>query len=278
MERALVLDVTNSWTDKQEELLKKWYKESKAQNWKHLKASRHFGFMNNLLGVPVVAGVATAATASFGSIDTESKCTNNVVLQYIISVGLMILAILGAVNTFLKYSELSEKHTNSATRFRNFSNSIESELVLPRDDRLNGKIFIKQAQKRFNELIEICPVIPQWVDKSYKKHLDNMKLLECGDLDAVLINDINSPQTNKNEDNTKVSNDDSDDNSDNDDSDSDDSDSDNSDNDDSDSNSSSSNKNTLQTEVNQELERQKAMDRLERIETRSVINRFNNYF
>jgi hypothetical protein len=270
MEKALILDVTNSWTGTQEELLKKWYKESKAQSWKHLKASRHFAFMNNILGVPVVSGVAVAATASFGNIDTESKCSNNLVLQYIISTGLMILAILGALNTFLKYGETSERHTNAASRFKNYSNSIESELVLPRDERLNGKIFVKQAQKRLGELIDMCPVIPQWIDKSYNKHLKNIKTMECGDLDAILISDINSPKTDRKDD---VAEDDNTDNSDSD------SDSDNSDSNSNSSNdTSSSNKSNLQAEVDQELERKKALDRLERIETRSVINRFNNYF
>lgn len=265
MDDDLIYDNTrNSWTDTQEQLLKKWYKEATALNWKHSRTAQQCFFINRLVGIPTVIAVALVGTATFGGIDTSSKCNNNLVLQIVIGSVSIITAILMAVQNFLRLGEVGEKHNSASARYKNFCNSIESELVLPREERLNGKLFIKQAQKRFNELFEICPNIPQRVDKAYQKYINNMNALECGNLTDIIINDqkVVKDMMDKSIKKTAAEDDNS--------------------SDDTERTESTDKEDTsLQKEVDDEMKRFKAqedMNNMQRKRSMSTIDKFVNYF
>lgn len=280
MDYELIYDTRNSWTTTQEKLLQKWYKEAIALNWKHAKAAHQYFFIDRLIGIPTVAANAMTGTAVFLNLDTKGQCENDIIIQSVIGSIIILTAIFMAIQNFLRLAETGEKHNSSSARYKNFANSIESELVLPREDRLNGKIFIKQAQKRFNELFEICPSIPQRIEKSYKKHIKNMDSLECGDLTDIIINQQkivrsikskNADDDNTSDDNT--SDDNSDDNTSNDNSDI--------ENADDGSDSNSEYNKSLQKEVDEEVKRIRAherMNNMQRLKSYRTIDKFVNYF
>jgi len=267
MDYELIYDTRNSWSSTQEALLKKWYKEAMALNWKHSKAARNFFFIDRLIGIPTVATNAVMGTAVFLNLDTKGQCENNLYIQAGIGTIIILTAIFMAIQNFLRLAEIGEKHNSSSARYKNFANSIESELVLPREERLNGKIFIKQAQKRFNELFEICPNIPQNVEKDYKKYIKNVDALECGNLLDVIINEQKvvrdiSPDTDNDADSNNEA--DSDSNSDNEHADDDDSDD-----------------GILQKEVDDEIKRMKVEEnkiKLTKYNSFRTIDKFVNYF
>ncbi len=182
-------DINNTWSDSQESLLKKWYKYAQEFNWKHSRAARSYSYRDKVIGIPTVAILAITGTVIFLNIGMIGQNENNIILLSISGTITIIAAILVAIQNFLGLPELATKHNNSAAKYTGFANSIETELSLPRIERLNGKIFIKQAQKRFSELLEICPTIPGWIDKDYKKYMDRISSVDNNDLDEIIIND-----------------------------------------------------------------------------------------
>lgn len=204
MMQDLLQNVENSWTDSQIKLLKKWRKEAIGLVWKHNVAANSYSFWDTAIGIPTTILSTITGTAIFVSIDSQSQCSGKIEVQIIIGSAVILTAILSAMHNFLKYSELSEKHRNSANRFQAFVNSIESELVLKSIERMNGTIFIKQMQKRYSELVDTCPNIPskitsQYLSK-YSKH-EFEELLEIV-VDETSSDDLIKLQTKNRDDNT----------------------------------------------------------------------------
>ncbi len=176
----------NIWTKSQEELLKKWHTDSVAFVWKHTQAAKSFYLWDRILGLPTVIVNTITGTALFVSLYSQGDNNNNVILQSILGTIILVTAILSGMHNFLRYAELAEKHKNSANRFNSYTHSIETELVLRRAERVHPKIFLKQAQKRFAELIETCPNISDKIDKSYKNILQDK---EIKNLLKVIVDD-----------------------------------------------------------------------------------------
>lgn len=197
MEEALTTDTKKSWTDQEEKLLKKWHQEAIAFYFKHKLAARKYQFRDRALGVPTTMANAITGTAIFITLDDESRCYEDKTIQIIIGVILIISAILIAVQNFLSLAQNAEKHLNSANKYKSFANSIESELVLRREERLNAKIFIKYIQKRFNELYEICPNISNSIEKEYKKISKNSEVTFFSE---IIIDSSDSSDSNDSKD------------------------------------------------------------------------------
>jgi len=180
MERALI--VNNEWTDEQEELLKKWHKFAIESAWKHSEVAKTYFTRHRMIGIPSTVANAIVGTAIFAGIDDSSKCTQNITLQIILGTIVISVTVIMAVQNFLNLSQTAEKHGSASGRYENYASGIEAELVLPRDQRLNGKIFLKQAQKRLNELKEMCPNIPQSIEQKFNTIKKSDELAELREI------------------------------------------------------------------------------------------------
>lgn len=169
MEEALTENINNSWSEYIEDLLINWHAESLGYNWQHLKAAKSFSYIDRIIGIPTVIANTITGTTLFASLNQEAD--ENLIIHIVVGVIIMITAVFMAVQNFLRLSELSEKHRNAANKYKNFANSIETELALAVEERLNGKIFIKSAQKRFGELLDICPNIPEKIERQYNEFI-----------------------------------------------------------------------------------------------------------
>lgn len=264
MEEALTTDTKKSWTDQEEKLLKKWHQEAIAFYFKHKLSARKYQFRDRALGVPTTIANAITGTAIFITLDDESRCYRDKTIQIVIGVILIISAILIAVQNFLSLSQNAEKHLNSANKYKSFANSIESELVLKREERLNAKIFIKYIQKRFNELYEICPNISNSVEKEYRKISKNFEVTFFSEI--IIDDGENNSENNGNKDENKDKN--------------------NGENDDNTNGSEKSDKEkTLQEQIDEEVEIMKIKDELNKIQkdnlkssNRKKIDRFLDHF
>ncbi len=188
MQYPSVRDNQNSWSDSQEKLLMKWHTEAHAYNWKHSRAARSYFLRDKWLGIPAIASTAATGTAAFLNLDTRGQCSDNTIILSVVGSVMIVTTIVMALYLYLKLYALAERHNSSAARYKNFSDSVEAELSLPRFERLNGKIFIKQAQKRFDEYLDIYPNIPEWIEKDYRKYINRLSIANSGELNQIIIN------------------------------------------------------------------------------------------
>ena len=178
--------ITSTWTRKQEELCVRWHKQAIEYAWKHDAVAKSYYFWHRAIGIPTVATLGITGTGFFAVMDDRGQCGENKIIQICVGIVIIFTAIVSGIHIFLNLGQLSEKHTSMTMRLRNYANSLEAELAFPRNVRINGKIFVKQAQKRLGELTDTNLNIPSRFDKKYKKKLKNNEIEE---LLEVIIDD-----------------------------------------------------------------------------------------
>ncbi|HEV2451689.1 MAG TPA: SLATT domain-containing protein [Streptosporangiaceae bacterium] len=89
-----------------EQLLDDWYRRARESQFAHYEAARPLARANYELGVPVVALSAVVATSVFATFQAAASPV------YRITVGLITagIAVLSALQTFLRFDERAEKH------------------------------------------------------------------------------------------------------------------------------------------------------------------------
>lgn len=200
----LIYAPQNLWTQYHEKLLLKWREKGIAYEWQHKRSAELYERLNYIFGIISIIFTIITSASFLVNFNDDAKCSGN--LYYNISFGtlLIIASIFTSINTFFKYNEWAEKHKNCADKWRNYINCIDAELAFTKEERINGKIFMKQMQKRFNELIEICPNIPKYIQRKY----DNIDVKEkLNELNEIIIDDSIIKYTNEHTNDSNDTND-----------------------------------------------------------------------
>jgi hypothetical protein len=192
----LIYAPQNLWTTYHEKLLIKWRSKAIGFEWQHKRTAELYERLNYIFGFIAIIFTAITGASFIVNLNNQAQCDGDLTINIIFCILLILASISSAITTFFKYNEWSEKHKNCADRWRNYINNIDAELSFAKEERINGKIFMKQMQKRYNELIEICPNIPRYIQKKYV----NNKLTELSDViidDSIVkysANSSNSPK------------------------------------------------------------------------------------
>ncbi len=88
--------------------------------------------------------------------------------KYVIALLSLFTTTLTTVNKFLKYQESSTKHRLASQRFLELHRNITEQFLLPFSDRINGKQYISQVGRSFDQIIKTTPYPPEVV-KTRKK-------------------------------------------------------------------------------------------------------------
>ena len=122
---------------------------------------------NKWLGIPVVITTAAVGTAIFGTIQ------DNMGIELKIATGLLSLtaAVLSALQTTLKYSELAEKHKMAGARYAGMRRRLEMFILKYEDEPRKQQEAMKALEEialLFADLAEESPSLP---DKIYDRAL-----------------------------------------------------------------------------------------------------------
>lgn len=127
---------------------------------------------NKWLGVPVVITTAAVGTAIFGTIQDDPG------LPIKILTGLLSLlaAVLSALQTTLKYSELAERHKTAGARYAGMRRRLEMFILKYDDQPRKQQDAMKELEEialMFADLAEESPSLP---DKIYDKAVKEFQL------------------------------------------------------------------------------------------------------
>lgn len=108
-----------------ENLLRRWLKRARENNFAHYYAEHQLNNLHLLLGIPATVFAATVGTAVFASLENSAS------LWMKIGVGLIsiVTAILSGLQTFLRFSEKAERHRKTAVDYGSARRTIELHLV-----------------------------------------------------------------------------------------------------------------------------------------------------
>ncbi len=86
---------------------------------------------------------------------------------------LVCISVFGVIIEFMtkqkNYGDLSKVHIDVAKKYQNKSNDIREQLILPINERINGKKFTNEIKLFMSNMSDLSPSIPAKINKKYNK-------------------------------------------------------------------------------------------------------------
>jgi len=153
-------------TSEQKQMLEEWQDTFQLFLRGHYDAANRCERLNLWFGIPVVALSACVGTSIFSALGLESAPPPWA--KILVGCVSLLVAVLAALQTFLKYSERGEKHRIAGASFAALHKEIDQMLVLsPTDDHKLGAA-MTSLRTRWDELSKESPTIPPKIYARYK--------------------------------------------------------------------------------------------------------------
>ena len=149
---------TGTWTEQVEALLEDWRRRVYAAQSAHYASADRFRMLNYTVGVPAVIFSSVVGTALFAGLEKDSPRT------WLIASTSILAAILGALQTFLRFAERATLHATAADWYSAIRRDIEEILHLPVEDRGTPKDCLDEVRKEMNRAAQDSPELSarQW--------------------------------------------------------------------------------------------------------------------
>ena len=136
-----------------EQLLDDWYQRVRVTQVAHYVSADHFGKRKYLLGIPAVILSALVGTTVFASLQSQPELW----LQITVGLASVAAALLTSLQTFLGYSERSEKHRIAGAKYGAVGRELE---FLKTQTNIDTEIIAK-LKKELDVLAEESPNNPK---------------------------------------------------------------------------------------------------------------------
>jgi len=143
------------------DLLETWYKRAEACHRCHYLASHRYSRYNYMIGIPTILFTTIVGTSVFASLSTDSR---SVVATVIIGFVSIMAAILSSLQTFLGFSERSDRHRDAGIKYGTIGRKMElflNEFAIP-----TGQEAVA-LKKELDEIAAASPKIPLDILKSF---------------------------------------------------------------------------------------------------------------
>ena len=156
--------ISQPWTVEEENLLKKWGKDTHDLDDAHSRATIYYSKYNRYIGIP--SSIINTVLSS--TILGNSKYLDSVYMFFFIG-GLLVLSnILKNITDFyLKKQEYYANHKVASHEFSKLHNKICEQLVLKQTEREPPKVFIEYVRKKIDALKSEAPELPEHIFKKY---------------------------------------------------------------------------------------------------------------
>lgn len=139
------------------DLLRHWRFRVHRVQTGHYNAGRRYDRLHLLLGIPAIVVSAVVGTAVFASL---AATEDHVVITIVVGFLSLAAAVLASLQTFLKYSELAERHKLAGARFADLKHKIELIAVFQPLDSEALRAQLVEVEQRWETVREESPNIP----------------------------------------------------------------------------------------------------------------------
>lgn len=166
--------ISMSWNKSQELLLDTWAENAASYKWMHIKSSRYYNFVNDLITIPIIVlSSLSAMGAVFVINNSEGEIhRSNTIIEYIFAVANLIVATLSSVQKYKRFGETSERHRTAAVEYSKFYREIKLELVLDPKARDYAIEYSKNMKLAYDKLLSGSPEIPGHISKGFERIRD----------------------------------------------------------------------------------------------------------
>jgi hypothetical protein len=158
------------------DLIAQWHFRNHRVQLAHYESARRFERLHLWLGLPAIAFSTLVGTTVFA---TLSK-TTDLMVQVTIGLLSVLAAVLMGLQTFLKYSELAEKHRMAGAKFANLKHRIELLATLPPTTDSELREALAAIEESWSKLREESPTLPTQV----WRHIERTVSLEKSQLQS----------------------------------------------------------------------------------------------
>ena len=159
-----------TWTTYLEDLISSWADNALSYSWLNLHAESKYRNLNYLFTIPIVILSTIVGTINIGM---NSLFPPNLVQYGQIGTGSVgiFTGILGTLQNFFKYAQLSEAHRSCAIHWYKFYRQLKTELSLETICRKPAGEFFRAAKAEMDRLLDSSPYIPSDIIRKYSdKH------------------------------------------------------------------------------------------------------------
>jgi hypothetical protein len=154
------------WDESTEILLTEIADKALCYSWLYDKSYRSYKRSNQKLAIPVIV-ISTLIGAVTVSVSGYVPASYIAYTQAGIG-GLSIFnGILGTLNTYFRYAELSESHLNASNGWAKLYRNISIELKLARSYRKDIDVFYRDCRRDYDRLMEMQLTIPKNIIDSF---------------------------------------------------------------------------------------------------------------
>jgi len=175
-----------SWAGYLEDLIARWSDNALSYAWLHNKAEAKYRKLNYAFTIPIVILSTVVGTINVGM---NSIFPANLIQYGQLTIGGVgiFTGILGTLQNFFKYAQLSEAHRNAAIQWHKFHRALKTELALEAICRRNAGEFFRTSKAELDRLLDSSPYIPGDVVDKYTKQ-NNIELPDViGNLQKTLV-------------------------------------------------------------------------------------------
>ncbi len=142
------------------ELLQRWRFRVHRVQLAHYDAARRFGRHHLLLGLPAIILSTIVGTTVFASLGQFADKESIKLITVLVGLLSVTSAVFVSLQTFLRYSELAEKHRIIGARSTSLKHKIELLGTLPPKSKEELETILIQVEKEWAKLREESPNIP----------------------------------------------------------------------------------------------------------------------
>lgn len=176
-----------TWTSYLEDLISNWADNALSYSWLNLRAETKFRRLNYMFTIPIVILSTIVGTINVGMTSLFPPS----LIQYgqigTGSIGIF-TGILGTLQNFFKYAQLSEAHRNAAISWYKLYRMLKTELALESMCRKPAGEFFRHAKLEMDRLLDASPYIPSDIIRLYTDKNQNLELPEIiGNLKVTTV-------------------------------------------------------------------------------------------
>jgi len=163
----------------QAELIKQWHFRNHRVQLAHYESARRYQRLHIMLGLPAVILSTFVGTAVFATLSKETElqvplpggAMSLSATQLHLLLGLLSVAaaLLTGLQTFLKFSELAEKHRLAGSRFANLKHRIEMLATFPEATPVEVRDTLTAIETSWAKLREESPTLPASIWRRFER-------------------------------------------------------------------------------------------------------------
>lgn len=176
-----------TWSSYLEDLISSWADNALSYSWLNLQSETKYRRLNYMFTIPIIILSTIIGAINVGM---SSLIPSNYIQYGQITTGSIgiFTGILGTLQNFFKYAQLSEAHRSVAISWHKFYRQLKTELALESICRKPAGEFFRYAKTEMDRLLDSSPYIPTDVIKKYLGKNTTVELPEIiGNLKSTTV-------------------------------------------------------------------------------------------